>query len=113
VKFNFQHKEMAAGRWKEFSCVWQMANIGSEVHRAIFWREKGEDKSAEAAFMRALELFDLTLQDSKNRIRFGEIARAREAFADFFAFGNEYNSTASSWQNYFLNFNYLARKEAG
>jgi hypothetical protein len=34
---NFIHKELAAGRWLEFSFMEQMANIGSEVERAIKW----------------------------------------------------------------------------
>ena len=30
-----QHKELAAGRWKKLSFCEQMANIGSEVERAL------------------------------------------------------------------------------
>jgi hypothetical protein len=83
MKSNFIHKEMAAGRWREFPLAWQMANIGADVGRAINWKEKGDSKSAYMAFERALELFDLTIQDPKNRDRLKEITRARETFVDF------------------------------
>jgi hypothetical protein len=38
---NHQHKELAAGKWKELTLSEQMANIGSEVSRALTWMEKG------------------------------------------------------------------------
>jgi hypothetical protein len=37
---SYQHKDLAAGRWKRLSFVEQMANIGSEVERALRWRAK-------------------------------------------------------------------------
>jgi len=74
------HKELAAGRWKEFSLAEQMSNIGSEVHRAITWLKKGDRERFEPAFERALELFDLTLADERQRRRLKEICRAREVF---------------------------------
>lgn len=87
----FQHKELAQGRWKTFTFEEQMANIGSEVERA-------------------LELFDLTLEDSKHKGRFREIARTREAWVDFYANGNEYGTTEKSWRKYFLDFTFAARR---
>ena len=32
---NLAHKDLAGGRWFEFSLLEQMANIGSEVERAM------------------------------------------------------------------------------
>lgn len=109
---NFQHKVAALGRWFEFSLIEQMANVGSEVIRCINWKNKGNLNYANMAFERALELFDLTMEDSKNIGRFREIARAREIFADFFAGDNIYGSTDESWQKYFYSFNYAARLKA-
>jgi hypothetical protein len=37
---NFEHKELARGRWLELSFFEQMANIGSEIERTIKWREE-------------------------------------------------------------------------
>lgn len=39
---NIQHKKQSQGEWVKKSFLEQMANIGSEVYRAINWRNKGE-----------------------------------------------------------------------
>jgi hypothetical protein len=41
---NEQHKNLAAGKWNSLAFFEQMANVGSEVERAIIWREKGTCK---------------------------------------------------------------------
>ena len=105
----FQHKEAAEGRWFKLSLMEQMANIGSEVIRAINWRKKGNKEYSKMAFERALELFDLTLMDPKNKHRLREIARARELFADFLAGENIYHSSDEGWERYFYTFNTAAR----
>jgi len=107
---SIQHKELAAGRWKTLSLAEQMANIGSEVERALNWRVKKNEDYSKKAFERALELMDLTLDDSKHKGRFREIARAREAWVDFYANGNEYKTTEASWRKYFLEFTFAARR---
>jgi len=84
-----------------------MANIGSEVCRTIKWRHNPD--FAKKAFDRALELFDLTMADPKNKKRLKEIVRARELFADYIIGNNQYLSSADQWQKYFYNFNYAAR----
>jgi hypothetical protein len=104
-----QHQGLAAGRWFELSLAEQMANIGSEVGRALSWREKNNQAYSQLAFERSLELIDLTLSDKRHIKRFKEIARVREALADHFVFGNSYHSTPASWQEYFLPFNFAAR----
>ncbi|MGD9200423.1 MAG: hypothetical protein PVI26_02570 [Chitinispirillia bacterium] len=104
-----EHKSLAEGRWFTFSLCSQMANIGSEVERAISWGRKGNADYKERAFFRALELIDLTIQDPKNRKRLKEICRVREILADFLYFDNEYNSTEEQWQKYFYSFTYAAR----
>ncbi len=103
------HKTLAEGRWFEFSLCVQMANIGSEVERALKWGEKGNQDYKRMSFFRALELIDLTLRDPRHIGRRKEIARVREALADFIMFGNEYNSTATQWRKYFHGFTYAAR----
>jgi hypothetical protein len=106
------HKDLSVERWKRFSFCEQMANIGSEVSRAMSWRQKNREFS-QKALERALELLDLTLETSvPSRSRLRELARLREALADYFSFDNEYCSTDKSWQNYFNAFNYAARNPA-
>ena len=110
---DFFHQELASGRWQTLSLIGQMGNIGSEVGRAIKWKDAGKTERADAAAYRALELFDLTLADPKNRTRLRELARARELFVDFF-FGDNAaaHSTGDSWQKYFLSFATAARHGA-
>jgi len=52
---------------------------------------------------------DLTLADAKNKRRLREIARTREALADYFAFENIYGSSDKKWKDYFFIFNFAAR----
>lgn len=107
---NVQHKELAAGRWQTLSLVEQMANIGSEVERALHWRAAKNIDYSDQALARALELIDLTLNDPKNKSRLREILLARESLVDFFTNGNQYQSTEESLKNYFLEFAYAARR---
>ncbi|MBI4098410.1 MAG: hypothetical protein HY437_00040 [Candidatus Magasanikbacteria bacterium] len=108
----FQHREMAAGRWYAFTLAEQMGNIGSEVHRAIVWRTRGEEENFQHAFERALELFDLTLDDPRwNAARKREIGRAREVFCDALWGNNEYKTNLTSLDNYFLQFGIAARAD--
>lgn len=113
ISRHFSHIELAAGRWRELSLLEQMANIGSEVGRAILSREKEMGSRAEGAAYRALELFDFSLNDPKLFDRLRAIARAREVFADFFFGENMTRSTGDSLQKYFLDFAIAARRERG
>jgi len=105
-----QHRELAAGRWKELSLIEQMANIGSEVERALNWRAKNNENYSSRAFERALELIDLTLEHSRKKSHLKEIARVRESLVDYFHGTNEFNSTEASLRKYFSHFTYAARR---
>lgn len=106
----YQHADLAAGRWKEIPFVEQMANIGSEVERALNWRSKKNEAYSERAFERALELIDLTLDAHTDFPRLKEVARTREALVDYFCGANEWGSTERSWKKYFLAFTFAARR---
>lgn len=106
----YQHKNLTGGRWQELTFSEQMANVGSEVERAIKWRNKGNAEYGRMAFERALELLDLTLNNEKVGSRLKELARVRETLADYFAFENTYGSSDEQWQKYFYAFNFAARK---
>lgn len=101
-----QHPDLAAGRWSQLTLMEQLGNVGSEVERAVRWKDA--DASRKAA-ERALELMDLTLEDLKNRSRLKEIARAREVLADYFFGTNEYQVTPVSLSGYFFPFALAAR----
>jgi hypothetical protein len=109
---DWQHRDVAGGRWGELSLAEQFGHVGSEISRAIRWSAKNPE-TAEAALYRALELFDLMLDDPRHRrsaARLREIARAREVVIDFLAGSNEYGSTGPSLQKYFDQFALAARR---
>ncbi len=107
------HKGLTLERWSQFSLAEQLANVGTDVERAIRWKEKNNLDYSNKAFERALELLDFTMADDKNKKRLSEICRVREALVDYFAYDNEYRSTAEAWQKYFYYFGYLAAFERG
>lgn len=108
---SYQHRNLAAGRWSQLSFIEQMANIGSEVERALNWRIKKNDDYAQKAFERALELIDLTLENDRNYAHLKEVARMREAIVDYFSGVNQFMSSEGSWRNYFLPFTYASRRK--
>lgn len=106
------HRELAAGRWWELTLAEQLGNVGSEFGRAVRWSSRNP-ALAEAAFHRALELIDLTLDDPCHRrslARLREIARVREVVVDFLAGPNQFGSTGPSLQKYFDAFALAARR---
>ncbi len=105
-----QHKELAAGRWVKMTFLEQMANIGSEVSRALKWKKKENKVYCEKAIFRALELIELTIDSVKTFPRYKELARLRESLLDYFFGSNQFSSTDKLWQKYFDHFNYACRK---
>lgn len=107
---SFIHKELAQGGWQKLSLVEQMANIGSEIERAISWHKKNNQEYARKAIDRALELFDLTINDERWIHRLREIARLREVVCDVFCGDNVYRTSFDALQKYFLSFAFAARR---
>lgn len=108
---NAAHPDLAGGRWHTMPLVAQLANVGSEVDRAIVAREKGSDQRWANAFARALELFDLTATDSRWRgPRRREILRARELFCGLFYAESPAAGDSEFLRSYFLEFAVAARR---
>ena len=105
----YLHQNLAAGKWHKMSLAEQLANIGSEVGRASRWQDR-DAKLFQGAVRRALELFDLTLEDSRWRGRLKEIGRLKEVFCDGVLGGREYGTVLSSLEKYFLPFMNLTNK---
>jgi hypothetical protein len=104
------HPGLASGRWFDLSLVEQLGNIGSEVGRALTAKRNGNIIRFDAAFMRALDLFDLSLADRRWEFpQLREIARARETTVDFLSGANQYDSTVESIERYFTSFAVAAR----
>ncbi|MDD5574946.1 MAG: hypothetical protein PHH75_07195 [Candidatus Omnitrophica bacterium] len=106
----FQHKELSSGRWSKLSFFEQMANIGSEVERALNWQARKDAAYSRKAAERALELLDLTLDNASGPAKLKELARTREIMVDYFFGSNEFKSSESSWRKYFLPFTFAARR---
>lgn len=105
-----QHKDLASGRWKELSFSAQMANIGSEVSRALNWQNKNKKELSQKAILRGIELLDLSLEFAKPFSKIRELTRLREALIDYFFDSNEFASSEILWRKYFDHFAYAVRK---
>jgi hypothetical protein len=104
------HAGLASGRWREMTLAQQLANIGSEVDRAIRSSQSGQVARFENALDRALELFDLSAADDRWRgPRRREVLRAREEFCRLFFDDDVHPESASGLSRYFLQFTILAR----
>ena len=101
------HKDLQK-RWHNLSLMEQLANVGSEVERALNWKGKGNIEYSSLAFERALELLDYTTEGINEFYRLKELKRLREVLVDYFAGQNIYHSSAKVFRNYFYGFNYAA-----
>jgi hypothetical protein len=106
----YQHKSLAAGRWAQMSLSEQMANIGSEISRALAWKRKDNEKYCLKSVARALELIALTIDNVTVKSHLKELTRLREAILDYFYGNNEFCSSDILWEKYFNHFNLAARK---
>ena len=105
-----QHRDLEQGKWEEMPFPMQMANIGSEVSRAIKWMSKGKQERATRAVYRALELVDFSISAAQKldmpmrKSRLKELCRCREELCSFFLDDNEFGSDARSLQRYYDQF---------
>mgnify|MGYP001592618881 CR=1 FL=1 len=108
---NPQHRDLANGKWVKMSLAEQMANIGSEVERAINWKNKNNKNYSYLALTRALELIDLTIAYTQSLSRLREFTRMRELLVEYFIGPNIYKSSDLLWHKYFYPFNFAARSQ--
>src|ERR1700721_3046726 len=94
-----EHLDSARVSWAKFSLEEQMANIGSEVSRAL--RAQGNQVRFWGAVTRALDLFYLTVEDPRWKGRRREVLRVRELFAAAALKNNEYNTSLEDLNRYF------------
>lgn len=98
----FQHQTLAQGKWFKLSLMEQLGNIGSEISRLI--KAKNDETRFNGAVLRALELFDLTIADSRWKSRLKEITRTREVFCDIIYGDNQYKTSLEDLDRYFFYF---------
>ena len=106
-----QHTNLDTSLWSNGALEFQLANIGSEVFRAISWKEKNNSEYARLANYRMLELIDLLLENLNLPAQLKEVARVRELWLDFFMGENIYQQTAKQWNDYFHAFTYVVQKD--
>lgn len=106
---DFRHPGLADGGWSRLSLAQQLGNVGSDVGRALRWKDK-DPRLFEQAMLRALELLDLSIGDARWRGRLKELTRAREMLCDAWFGGKEYGSDLDGLNRYFFHFALAARK---
>lgn len=105
---DYLRADLAAGRWQTLPLVEQLAHVGSDVARASRWQGK-DPQCCEQAFLRALELLDLTIGDDRWKGRRKELVRARELLCDAMLGGTAYGSDLAALDRYFFHFAVAAR----
>lgn len=96
--------------WQRFSLVEQLANVGSEVDRAIRAHESGATARFDNALSRALDLFDQTASDARwSGPQRREVLRAREEFCRLFFDPTVSPDSSAGLRRYFLAFAVAAR----
>ena len=107
---NLLHGNDIAASWQRLSLEAQLGNIGSEFERALRWKAKHQPAMFEKAAARMLELFDLTLADTRwHNHRLKELARAREVACAELYDDKELSGNPEGLKKYFLQFATFAR----
>jgi len=93
-------------RWERLTILEQMGNIGSEVGRTLKLKQRNED--FEPALIRALDLFDATvellIQKKSHRVK--EVLRSKDQFLQAVYLAND-----PSIETYFMQFAIAARNQ--
>ena len=108
------HKELAAGRWKELSLIEQMGNIGSEVGRTFKYFKQNDKIGFEISFEKAIELFDLTLDDERWKDKINKITETRELFCSLVTntiYTDELEKKMNNLDDYFLRIGAIANEK--
>jgi len=97
-------------RWHRFSLAQQLGNIGSEITRARIAQEKGQEQSRQEALLRAIDLVNASLQDSRWTSRRRELARFQEVLGDWYAGTNVYSVDIDYLEEYCLQLTLVGQK---
>lgn len=100
------HKSMTLEKWSGFSKGQQILMIANEINRAKNILSKNNSDDIKSSYERALDLIDITVQDSKWENNLKELLRCREFI------GMLYNERDSYLNNLLLNNLILLSPEA-
>ena len=87
--------------WFEMPVGMQISNVGSEVSRAINWKNRGNEKRKVGFCNKAIEFLQLSIEDPKNIHRIGELSFCIEELKDYFLGDNLYNTTDEMLRKYY------------
>ncbi len=79
----------------------QISNVGSEVHRAIRWKKKGDIQKKNSFCKKAIEFLEVMKMDPKNKCRKGELECCIDELRDYFLGENLYNTTEEQLVKYY------------
>ena len=79
----------------------QISNVGSEVHRAIRWKNKGDVQKKNSFCMKAIDFLEIMKTDPKNKYRIGELDCCIDELKDYFMGENVYHTTEEQLMKYY------------
>ena len=91
-------------KWFPLPVKTQMANVGSEVLRAIKWKNKGDTQKEYAFYEKAQDYLMLTIRDPKNFACLNELKLCSAELYDFFIGNNIYNTSEKVLKKYYDSF---------
>ena len=87
--------------WFSMPVSMQISNVGSEVARAIRYKNKGDQQKATNFCNKAIDFLRIIEKDPKNAHRKGEFDFCIEELTDYFLGTNEYQTTDSMLTAYY------------
>ena len=91
-------------RWYSMPVGTQISNIGSEVMRAIRWKNENDIPKMMSFYQKAVELIRLSESDPKNIHRKDELHFCEEELADYFLGENLYGTTEEALIRFYDSF---------
>lgn len=88
-------------KWNSMPVSLQISNIGSEVNRAIRWKNRGDQQKTTNFCNKAIEFWRYSEADPKNKHRVGEFECAIEELRDYFLGENIYQTTDEVLTKYY------------
>lgn len=87
--------------WYNMPVGLQLANVGSEVNRALSWKKRGNTQRTVSFCNKAIDFLEIMKTDEKNRNRIGELNFCIEELKDFFFGDNIYGTTDETLMKYY------------
>lgn len=87
--------------WYSMPVNVQLANVGSEVGRAISWKKRGNKQRMLSFCNKAIEFLEIMKTDDKNIDRVGELDSCIEELKDYFMGQNIYETTDDVLMKYY------------